>query len=93
MGKRINVVAAFWKGGAMLPVYLSSTGASANPDVRGVGDVKVNYPLAKDQCASCFTAICLLLRGVRSLTITPHVYAQVPYEVFTSYTDVTNILY
>ena len=41
--------------------------------------------------ASCFNATCLLLQRVRSLTVTPHVYSQVPYEVLLSYTDDTNI--
>ena len=52
----------------------------------------VNYPTTKDDWASCFTAICLLLPlEVRSLTIAPHVYSQVPYEVFKSYTDYANM--
>ena len=55
---------------------------------------KVNYPSTlRDEWASCFTATCLLLRRVRSLTVAPHVYSQVPYEVFMSYTDNANILH
>ena len=52
----------------------------------------MNYPLHKCEVASCFNATCLLLQRVRSLTVTPHVYSQVPYEVLLSYTDDTNIL-
>jgi len=53
----------------------------------------VNCPSTlRDEWASCFTATCLLLRRVRSLTVAPHVYSQVPYEVFMSYTDNANIL-
>ena len=51
----------------------------------------MNYPLPKGEWASCFNATCLLPKRVRSLTITPHVYSQVPYEVLLSYTDDTNI--
>ena len=54
--------------------------------------IGVNYPFAKDKWASCFTATCLLLRRVRSLTVAPHVYSQVPYEVLMSYTDNANVL-
>lgn len=58
-----------------------------------LGDkITVNYPSTlRDEWASCFTATCLLLRRVRSLTVAPHVYSQVPYEVFKSYTDYANI--
>jgi hypothetical protein len=53
---------------------------------------QVNYTSTlRDECASCFNATCLLLRRVRSLTVAPHVYSQVPYEVFTSCTDNVNI--
>jgi len=51
----------------------------------------VNYPLPEGEGASCFNATCLLLKRVRSLTVAPHVYSQVPYEVLLSYTDNTNI--
>ena len=51
----------------------------------------VNYPFAKDKWASRFTATCLLFRRVRSLTVAPHVYSQVPYEVLMSCTDNANI--
>ena len=56
------------------------------------GDItKVNYPFAKDKWASRFTATCLLFRRIRSLTVAPHVYSQVPYEVLMSCTDNANI--
>ena len=41
--------------------------------------------------ASCFTATRLLFRRVRSLTVAPHVYSQVPYEVLMSCTDNASI--
>ena len=53
--------------------------------------VIVNYPLPKSEWASCFNATCLLLQRVRSLTVAPHVYSQVPYEVLMSCTDNANI--
>ncbi len=53
--------------------------------------IDVNYPFAKDKWASRFTATCLLFRRVRSLTVAPHVYSQVPYEVLMSCTDNANI--
>lgn len=51
----------------------------------------VNYQTTKDNLSSYFIATCLLLRRVRSLTVAPYVYSQVPYEVFMSYTDNTNV--
>jgi len=73
--------------------YLLST---ANIDTAQADEInkeidRVNYPFAKDKWASRFTATCLLFRRVRSLTVAPHVYSQVPYEVLMSCTDNTNI--
>ena len=62
-----------------------------NNDLTGYDMECVNYPFAKDKWASRFTATCLLFRRVRSLTVAPHVYSQVPYEVLMSCTDNANI--
>ena len=45
------------------------------------------------ECPECLGTgkTCLLLQRVRSLTVTPHVYSQVHYEVLMSYTDIVKV--
>ena len=53
--------------------------------------IEVNYPTTKNDLASYFIATCLLPKRVSSLIVAPYVYAQIPYEVFKSYTDKTKV--